>query len=104
MTNYDWYLYIHNNRDANYKVRDAIGCSPIMTAIAANNFEVLLHMLKAILNRETDRSLKAILSLYAKSNKTILEWAIESNHISLIKVSKTHLHNVYRIHKCHNAL
>ena len=68
-------------------MKDAIGYSPIMTAIAANNFDVLLHMLKAILNKETDHSLKAILSLNAKSNKTIMVWAIESNHTSLIDVS-----------------
>ena len=94
------------NRDADYKVRDTLGYSPIMTAIAANNFEVLLHMLKAILNRETDQSLKTILSLYAKNNKTVLEWAIESNHTSLIKVSKTHLHSIkfYHMHKCGDAL
>ena len=58
-----------------------------MTAIAANNFEVLLHMLKAILNREADHSLKTILSLNAKSNKTIIVWAVEFNHTSLIEVS-----------------
>lgn len=58
-----------------------------MTAIAANNSEVLLHMLKAILNREPDHSLKTILSFNAKNNKTIMVWAVESNHTSLIEVS-----------------
>ena len=61
--------------------------SLIMTAIAADNLKVLLHMLKVILNNETDYSLKTILSFNAKSNEMILVWAIESNHTSLIKVS-----------------
>ena len=60
-----------------------------MTAIAANNLEVLLHMLKAILHKDEDYSLKSILSLNAKSNKTILVWAIESNNVSLIEVSES---------------
>lgn len=68
-------------------MKDASGYSPIMTAIAVNNLEVLLCMLKAILNKEPDYSLKTILSFNAKSNKTILTWAIESNRTSLIEVS-----------------
>jgi len=59
-----------------------------MTAIAAKNLDVLLNMLKAILNREADYSLKTILSFKAKDNKTIQVWAIESNHTTLIEVSK----------------
>ena len=75
-------------RDADFKVRDASGFSPIMTAIAANNLEVLLHMFKAILHKEPEYSLKTILSLNAKSNKTIKVWSVESNHTTLIQVSK----------------
>lgn len=60
-----------------------------MTAIAANNLEVLLSLLRAILNREADYSLKTILSFNARNNKTILVWAIESNYTTLIEVSET---------------
>ena len=57
-----------------------------MTAIIAGNMEVLLHILKAI--KECDNmSFRDILSLKVKNNKTILTWAIESNHTILIKVS-----------------
>ena len=69
-------------------MKDAAGYSPVMTAIAANNPEVLLYMLKAILNQEADCTLKEILSLNARNNKRILVWAIESNYTSLIEVSE----------------
>ena len=75
-------------RGADFKVKDAAGYSPVMTAIAANNHDVLLCMLKAILNREADCTLKEILSLNVRNNKIILVWAIESNYTSLIEVSE----------------
>ena len=83
-TSYSFYTIY---RGADFKVKDAAGYSPVMTAIAANNPDVLLCMLRVILNTEADCSLKEILSLNARSNKTILVWAIEVNYTSLIEVS-----------------
>lgn len=57
-----------------------------MTAIIAGKIEVLLHMLKAI-NEFEKMSFRDILSLDAKNNKTLLNWAIEGNHTVLIEVS-----------------
>jgi len=65
-----------------------------MTAIIAGKIEVLLHMLKAI-NEFMKISFKDILSLDAKNNKTILTWAIESNHTVLIDVSIGHVVNCF---------
>ena len=80
------YFYIIINRGASISITNAAGNNPLMTAIIAGNIEVLLHMLRAI-NEFEKMSFRDILSLNAKNNKTILTWAIESNHIVLIEVS-----------------
>ena len=59
-----------------------------MTAVIAGKMEVLLHMMKAI-NEYRKLSFRDILSLDAKNNKTLLNWAIEGNHTVLIEVSTT---------------
>jgi len=67
-------------------VKNVAGNTPLMTAIAAGNVEVLLHMLKTIIKTERV-SIRDILSLDAKNNKKIFTWAIETNHSILIDVS-----------------
>ena len=57
-----------------------------MSAVIAGKMEVLLHMMKAI-NEYKNLSFRDILSLDAKNNKTLLNWAIEGNHTVLIEVS-----------------
>ena len=87
ITNYIYIVkYFLINRGASISVTNAAGNNPLMTAIIAGNIEVLLHMLRAI-NEFEKMSFRDILSLNAKNNKTILTWAIESNHIVLIEVS-----------------
>lgn len=82
------YLYIiFINRGADISVSNAAGNTPLMTAIIAGNIEVLLQMLKAINECDKKMSFRDILSLNAKNNKTVLTWAIESDHTVLIEVS-----------------
>ena len=73
-------------RGASISVKNATGNTPLMTAIVAGKMEVLLHMLKAI-NEYEKLSFRDIISLDAKNNKTLLNWAIEGNHTVLIEVS-----------------
>ena len=79
-------MLLFTNRGASICVNNAAGNTLLMTAIIAGNIEVLLHMLKAI-NECENMSFRDILSLKAKNDKTILTWAIESNHTVLIEVS-----------------
>ena len=72
-------------RGASISVSNAAGNTPLMTAIISGNLDVLLHMLKAI-NEAEKMSFRDILSLNAKNNKSVLTWAIESNHTVLIEV------------------
>ena len=79
-------MYFKFNRGASISFSNAAGNTPLMTAIIAGNIEVLLHMMKAV-NEVEKMSFRDILALNAKNNKTVLTWAIESNHTVLIEVS-----------------
>jgi len=74
-------------RKADYELKNTLGNTPLMVAIAGGRIEVVLHVLQAIKRVRNIRSHKETLRLPAKNNKTILQWAIESDHIVLIEVS-----------------
>jgi len=60
-----------------------------MVAIAGGKKEVLLHMLQAIKAVKSMESCKEVLNLPARTNKTVLQWAIESDHTVLVEVGIT---------------
>ena len=80
-------LYVIRNAD--FELKNAIGYTPLMVAIAGGKGEVVLHMLQAIKRVKSMKSHREILNLPAKNNKTILQWAIESDYTVLVEVSKT---------------
>ena len=57
-----------------------------MVAIAGGKREVVLHMLQAIKKLKNLTSHRETLNLPAKNNKTIVQWAIESDHTVLVEV------------------
>jgi len=75
------------HRNADYELKNAVGNTPLMVAIAGGRIEVVLHVMQAIKRVRNLRSHKEILNLPAKNNKTIIQWAIDSDHIVLIEVS-----------------
>jgi len=58
-----------------------------MVAIAGGKREVVLHMLQAIKKVKNLASHRETLNLLAKNNKTIIQWAIESDHTVLVEVT-----------------
>ena len=59
-----------------------------MVAIASGRTEVVFHVLQAIKSVKNMTSHREILNLPAKNNKTIIQWAIESDHSVLTEVNK----------------
>ena len=76
-------------RNADYELKNAVGNTPLMVAIAGGRVEVVLHVLQAIKRVKDMKSHREIFNLPAKNNKTIIQWAIESDHIVLVEVSTT---------------
>ena len=68
-------------------MKNAIGNTPLMVAITGGKIEVVLHMLQAIKKVKNLTSHRETLNLPARNNKTIVQWAIESDHAVLVEVS-----------------
>jgi len=68
-------------------LKNAIGNTPLMVAITGGKIEVVLHMLQAIKKVKNLTSHRETLNLPARNNKTIVQWAIESDHAVLVEVS-----------------
>jgi len=62
-----------------------------MVAIVGKKSEVVLYMLQAIKLVKSMQSYREILNLPARNNKTIVQWAIESDHTVLVEVGTTEL-------------
>ena len=78
---------ILSQRNADFELKNAVGNTPLVVAIAGGKREVVLHMLQAI-NKVKNMTYKEILNLPTRNNNTIIQWAIESDHTVLVEVNK----------------
>ncbi|XP_065890705.1 transient receptor potential cation channel subfamily A member 1 homolog isoform X2 [Dysidea avara] len=71
-------------KNADFELKNAVGNTPLVVAIAGGKREVVLHMLQAI-NKVKNMTYKEILNLPTRNNNTIIQWAIESDHTVLVE-------------------